>query len=241
MTGTVDAEQATAVRYDDATDQLAFVPSLFTQGADGTTQAVIKRTGNSSYAVVSGSKTFGDVQTNWAKSAIESLASKLIVSGVDAEHFYPNQSITRAEFTALTVRALGVNEAAGDAAFSDVSSDKWYAGAVGTAVQAGLISGYEDGSFRPSQKISRQEIAVIVMKAVGIAGVNAAASNNDSLAAFAYSAQIADWSKQAVSSAVEAKIVEGLEGGKFAPSASATRAEAVTMLQRMLKHVKFIN
>lgn len=241
VSGTVNAEQATAVRYDDAADQLAFVPSLFTQGADGTTQAVIKRTGNSSYAIVSGSKTFGDVQTHWAKSAIESLASKLIVSGVDAERFLPDQSITRAEFTALIVRSLGINEASGSAAFSDVSSGKWYAGAVGTAVQAGLVSGYEDGSFRPSERISRQEIAVIVMKAVSFAGVSAAASGNDSLAAFADESQIADWAKQAVSSAAEAKIVEGSEGGRFAPSASATRAEAVTMLQRMLKHVKFIN
>ncbi|MEV5029151.1 choice-of-anchor I family protein [Paenibacillus sp. LPE1-1-1.1] len=241
VSGTVNAEQATAVRYDDAADQLAFVPSLFTQGADGTTQAVIKRTGNSSYAIVSGSKTFGDVQTHWAKSAIESLASKLIVSGVDAERFLPNQSITRAEFTALIVRSLGINEASGSAAFSDVSSGKWYAGAVGTAVQAGLVSGYEDGSFRPSERISRQEIAVIVMKAVSFAGVSAAASGNDSLAAYADASQIEDWAKQAVSSAAEAKIVEGSEGGRFAPSASATRAEAVTMLQRMLKHVKFIN
>ena len=239
--GAVNAEQTTVVRYDGNTGQLTFVPSLFTRGSDGTTQAVIKRTGNSSYAVVNGSRTFADVQMHWAKSAIESLAAKQIVNGIDAKHFQPNSAVTRAQFTALIVRALSVNETAGTAAFSDVSSSEWYAGAIQTAVQAGLISGYEDGTFRPNRTISRQEIAVIVMKAVTFAGVNAAVSGDKQLAGFRDAAQIADWAKQAVAGAAEAAIVEGSQAGEFAPSASATRAEAVTMLQRMLKHVKFIN
>ncbi|WP_337104281.1 choice-of-anchor I family protein [Paenibacillus sp. YIM B09110] len=242
----VNGNTATAVRFDEATGRLVFVPSTFT-AAGGDTIVNMKRNGNSVYTVINGSKTFDDAASHWAKPAIDSLASKLIVSGVDENHFAPNKAITRAEFTAIIVRSLGLNEAAAGSGFSDVSASKWYAGEIQTAVQAGVISGYEDGTFRPEQTITRQEIASILMKAVHYADANTAAAiaakaeSLNPLSAIKDAGSIAAWAKTAAAEALAAGIVEGKADGAFAPVAKATRAEAVTMLQRTLKQIGFIN
>ncbi|MGO4541325.1 choice-of-anchor I family protein [Paenibacillus sp. 2TAB19] len=242
----VNGSTATAVRFDEATGRLVFVPSTFT-AAGGDTIVNMKRNGNSVYTVINGSKTFDDAASHWAKPAIDSLASKLIVSGVDENHFAPNKSITRAEFTAIIVRSLGLNEAAAGSSFSDVSASKWYAGAIQTAVQAGVISGYDDGTFRPELTITRQEMASILMKAVRYADANTAATiaakaeSLNPLSAIKDAGSIAAWAKTAAAEALAAGIVEGKAAGTFAPAAKATRAEAVTMLQRTLKQIGFIN
>jgi hypothetical protein len=239
LPGQIDSEFSTVVRYDGVTGKLYFVPSVFRNEAGAGAEATIKRNGNSVYAVVSGERSFTDVETHWAKGAINSLASKLIVSGVNEEQFAPQAEITRAEFAALVVRSLGLAEAQSAASFTDVSSGKWYASAVETAAAAGLVKGYTDGSFRPEATISRQELAVMLQRAMAYTGQTQGAS--DTAAKFADALSIAAWAKPAVSGAVDAAIVEGLPDGRFAPEQQATRAEAVVMLQRMLKHLVFIN
>jgi hypothetical protein len=242
----VNGNTATAVRFDEAKGRLVFVPSTFT-AAGGDTIVNMKRNGNSVYTVINGSRTFDDAASHWAKPAIDSLASKLIVSGVDENHFAPNKSITRAEFTAIIVRSLGLNEAAAGSSFSDVSASKWYAGAIQTAVQAGVISGYDDGTFGPELTITRQEMASILMNAVRYADANTAATiagkaeSLNPLSAIKDAGSIAAWAKTAAAEALAAGIVEGKAVGTFAPAAKATRAEAVTMLQRTLKQIGFIN
>ncbi len=239
LTEQVNGEFATAVRYDAGTGKLHFVPSVFSPASGGGTDATIKRNGNSIYAIVAGERSFADVETHWAKGAIESLASKLIVSGRSEETFAPQAQITRAEFAALLVRSLGLSET-GSAGFTDVQDGKWYASAVKTAVSAGMVKGYEDGTYRPYAAVSRQELAVMIGRALEYAGPEAGSSSRTA-DAFTDAASIAAWAKAAVSGAVDASIVEGLPGGAFAPQQATTRAEAVSMLQRMLKHLTFIN
>ena len=140
----LDAEHATVVLYDPITGKLSFVPAVFDKQLNGTTEVKFKRNGNSTYAVVSSSKTFGDINGHWAKADIELLASKLIVNGVTDANFAPNTNITRAEFAALLVRSLGLTPNAAAASFHDVHASDWFAGGVGAAVKAKLVSGYEE-------------------------------------------------------------------------------------------------
>ena len=88
----------------------------------------MKRNGNSIYAVVSSTKTFDDITKHWAKLDIELLASKLIVNGSTAIHFSPDANITRIEFTALLVRALGLSPDPSAAIFKDTKVEDWFAG-----------------------------------------------------------------------------------------------------------------
>lgn len=185
-------------------------------------------------------KTFGDITGHWAKSAIDLLASKLIITGTSDTAFSPAQKVTRAEFAALITRSLGLAATSSGAAFSDVSASAWYADAIHTAAAAGLITGYTDGSFKPNSPITRQEMASILSKAMKYTGATLTA-DPAALAKFSDAADIAAWSQSAVEEIAAAGIIQGRADGSFAPQMSATRAEAVTMLEKTLKSLQFIN
>ncbi len=238
----VDGSSATAVLYNPETGEMTFVPAVFTT-ENGKTRVTIKRNGNSLYTVVSVKKNFADVTGHWAEEEIELLASKMLVSGKDAEVFAPDDAITRAEFAALIVRALGLSQDQAGAKFIDVQAGDWYAGSVGAAAKAGIIRGYEDGSFRPNERISREQMAVLVSKAMSFAGRQAdiAGRQNALLAKFNDRQDISGWAKDAVAQAVEAGVISGLNGGKFAAKDDATRAQAVVMLKKLLQYLEFMN
>ncbi|MEK3899529.1 S-layer homology domain-containing protein [Paenibacillus sp. FSL R7-0179] len=239
-TGALDAKGATGVAFDPATGKLSFVPSVFASPADGHTEVTIKRNSNSYYTVVKSSKTFGDTTGHWAQSAIELLASKLVITGTSSTAFSPAQSITRAEFAALITRSLGLAPAATATAFSDVRAGAWYTDAVQTAASAGLITGYTDGSFKPGSPITRQEMAAVLSKAMKYTG-KTLTSDPAVLAKFRDASSIPAWSRAAVAEIAAAGIIQGTPDGAFAPAKLATRAEAATMLEKTLKSLQFIN
>jgi len=237
----VEPGRATGVLYDPATGAFRFAPTTFATDS-GKMTATIKRNGNSMYTVIARDVSFGDLpQGHWSKADIEQLASKLIVTGVEASRYDPAAQVTRAEFAALIVRGLGLDEADGSA-FRDVPSGKWYAGAIGAAHEAGLVGGYENGEFRPERPITRQELAVLIDNALLFVGQRAGAVGTEpALTAFADASTIAPWARDAVAQAVHAGVTEGREGGKFVPGANATRAEAAVMVKRLLQHIAFID
>ncbi|OMF89792.1 S-layer homology domain-containing protein [Paenibacillus sp. FSL R7-0337] len=239
-TGAVDAKGATGVAFDPATGKLSFVPSVFGSPADGHTEVTIKRNSNSYYTVVKSSKTFGDTTGHWAQSAIELLASKLVITGTSPAAFSPAQSITRAEFAALITRSLGLAPAAPGTPFKDISAGSWYTEAVQTAAAAGLITGYTDGSFKPGSPITRQEMAAVLSKAMKYTG-KTLTSDPAVLAKFRDASSIPAWSRAAVAEIASAGIIQGTPDGAFAPAKLATRAEAATMLEKTLKSLQFIN
>jgi|GEM_PF-4262823 len=235
VTGIQNGDHATVALYDPQTGTFSFVPALFAKQADGTVKASFKRTGNSIYTVLTADKSFADLSGHWAKSDVELLASKLVVNGAAAGKFAPNGSITRAEFAALLVRSLGLAPDASAAAFSDVAAGDWHAGAVGAAVKAKLAEGFSDGSFKPNDTISRQQMAVMIGRAMTFAQGSAASSAASSLDGFKDKAGIADWARVSVAQAVDAGILTGMTADSFAPEAKASRAQAAVMLKRFMQ------
>src|SRR5690606_16979135 len=126
---------------------------------------------NSVYAAIEYTRNFSDVLTHWAKSDIELLTNNLIVNGMTANTFEPERDITRAEFAALIVRSLGLSPIAGASSFSDVQADDWFAAEVNAAAKAGIVDGYPDGTFLPNNKINREELAAMVVRALNFAGI----------------------------------------------------------------------
>lgn len=242
LTKSVDPSHATAVVYDPATNKLSFVPSVFTNTED-TNEVLIKRNSNSIYSVIELNKSFDDIQGHWAQSYIELLANKLVVDGVTDTSFQPERDITRAEFAALVVRALGLNTSASTASFNDVSSSDWFSGVVGAAVAAKIIDGYEDNTFRPNQSITREELAAMVVRALSYAGAKPEVSSDrqaELLAKFQDANQIV-WGQQEMAEAIESGIVDGMTDSTIAPASEATRAQSATMLKRLLTKANFIN
>ncbi|WP_171644190.1 S-layer homology domain-containing protein [Paenibacillus phytorum] len=238
--GSIDPQTSTGILYDPTSHDISFVPTVFEANSDGTTKANIKRNGNSIYSVVTSSKSFDDIKGHWAKSDIELLASKMVVSGTTDTIFAPDHNITRAEFAALLVRSLALTSNAEAASFNDVHATDWFAGSIGAAVKAKLISGYEDGSFKPNAPITREQMAVMVAKALSAAG-KTIESQVELLNKFNDNFKISDWAISSVSQSVKAGIISGMTDTTFVPSANASRAQAVVMLKRLLQYTQFIN
>ncbi|MFC0212766.1 S-layer homology domain-containing protein [Paenibacillus chartarius] len=176
---------------------------------------------------------------HWAEADVETLASKLIVHGVTDTNFAPEQPVTRAEFAALIARALGLLPQRTDR-FRDVQESDWFSGAVGAAAKANLISGYEDGTFRPDAPVTREQMAAMLARALQLGG-HEVQGNAALLERFTDRADISAWADEAVTAALSAGIIQGMTDTSFAAHNQATRAQAVTMLKRTLQSMKFMN
>ena len=126
---------------------------------------------NSTYLVLQNPVTFQDIASHWSKGDVESLAAKMIVTGRTEQTFVPNASVTRAEFATLVVRALGLS--------ADVASgaSRTWLHPTGmpeqsATVDADIIDGYTDGTFKPNGTITREEMAVMAYNALEYAGYN---------------------------------------------------------------------
>ncbi len=137
--------------------------------------------------------------------------------------FRPDNSITRAEFAAALARAMGWQENPGAANFAD-GLPEWARGFIGAMVERGVTQGYEDNTFRPDQPISRAEMVVMIMRALGIEPAGTPG----------FSDNIPDWAKGYVAAAAGQGIVNGKPGNLFAPADDSTRAETAVMILRML-------
>ena len=154
-----------------------------------------------------------------------------IVTGVTVNTFEPDREITRAEFATLVAKALNLTSTA-SAGFSDVASESWYYTYVNAAANAGLIAGY-DGLFRPDDRITREEMAVIIAKTYSFAGGQAASGG---AARFADADSISSWAYASVD-ATAAGLISGMTADTFAPAENATRAQAASLLQRLLDKI----
>ncbi|UJF34966.1 S-layer homology domain-containing protein [Paenibacillus hexagrammi] len=235
---TVDDAHTAAVKVNEDGSFMP-VPTYFTKDESGYA-AVIQRPGNSSYAVISGKKDFADTQGFWAEASISKMASHLLVNGMTDTSFEPQSLMTRAQFTSLMVRALGLSDRTSEAStsFTDVSANDWFAKDVNIAVSAGLIEGYGD-QFGPQDSITREQLAAIFTRAMKF--VDPAITTSGKSKVFADADSISSWAASSVNSAVQAGILEGDDQGNLRPGDAATRAEATVMLERMLQAVKFIN
>lgn len=234
--------QLAAVVVDPQTGAVSFVPAEF-RTVDGKTQVIIHVPHNSIYTVVKSDKTFEDIDGHWAKQDIELLASKQLVRGVTDRLFAPKANVTRAEFVAMVVRALGLAEDNSVSIFSDVNQGAWYNGAVNAAARAKIAGGFNDGTFKPNQTITREEIAVILSKAVRVAGKTIAStpeSHDKTIIGFTDKGKISHWAKSSVAEIYSAGIILGKTSSTYEPGTKATRAEAVSMLKRFLKYVNFM-
>ncbi|SDX81845.1 S-layer homology domain-containing protein [Paenibacillus sp. CF384] len=233
----IDASRSTGVLYDPDTNQFTFVPTAFTSREEGVTEAKLSRNGNSVYVVVTSNHAFEDLTGHWARNDIERLAAKLVLNGVGGNRFVPDGQVTRAEFTAMLVRSLGLTGSA-IATFSDVQSDAWFAGALGTAANAGLVQGDAAGKLRPDALVTREQMAVMASRALSWLGVQHPAKPLN-LEGFGDQEQIAPWALADGQLAISTGLLKGRNDTLLAPKSYASRAEAAALIGRMLVSANF--
>ncbi|WP_415840005.1 S-layer homology domain-containing protein, partial [Paenibacillus endophyticus] len=173
---------------------------------------------------------FNDISGHWAAINIKLAVNKGIVSGYPDGTFRPNAAVTRAEFVVMLMNALKPKADMAHISFTDSAKiAPWAKEAVARAVQAGIIEGFEDSSFRPNKAVTRLETVVMIARALDLkADVN-------STTGFVDDHQIPNWAKGAVAAMKNSGLVRGKSINGFAPNDKTTRAEAATILLRMLE------
>lgn len=155
--------------------------------------------------------------------------TKPYASGYDDGSFLPNNNITRGELAAMIAR-LSYGDDLPDgmyqASFPDVDSDAWFNKYIGYLEDKDVLSGYEDGTFRPMDTITRGEISAVIARAqrydlISYNGIFTDVTEND-------------WAKDYIETLADKNIVSGYEDGTFGPYSPLTRAEAVAIINRVL-------
>jgi uncharacterized repeat protein (TIGR02543 family) len=233
----VDPNRITTGVVVDADGTVRHVPTRIIV-VDGRYYAVINSLTNSAYTVVWNSVEFTDVAAHWAKDTVNNMGSRLIMAGTGGGRFSPERDVTRAEFAAMVVRALGLGPEEGAGVFPDVQASDWYDSAVRTAYAYGLMGGFDDGTFRPDDKITREQAMVVIARAMGLTGLAAKLPDAPAeavLGAYADTNRASAWAIDSIADCVQAGIVAGRSGGMLAPQDTVTRAEAATMVERLLQ------
>lgn len=183
-------------------------------------------------AVESTKTKFTDIDgVSWAKDSIEFLADKGIINGVSDTEFAPSKNIKRADFMLLLVKMLGLNEEF-EENFDDVTSDKYYYNAIGTAKKLGLTSGVGDNKFNPEKSITRQELFVIAHRILEMQNAALESADASELEAFGDYGMISEYALPSLAVMVKNKLVSG-SGGNIMPLGNATRAETAVIIKRM--------
>ncbi|MGG1553469.1 S-layer homology domain-containing protein [Paenibacillus ferrarius] len=175
-----------------------------------------------------------DIANHWAAADIRAAVKAGIVHGYEDGSFKPDQTVSRAEFVVLLMNALhpGVEPAQLTAYADQASIGAWAKPAIALAAQLKLVSGYEDGSFRPGAELTRAQLAVMLASAL------AASPKDGAQPKFTDNADIPAWAMSSAAVVQEQGLMQGYEGGRFAPGKTATRAEAVVVIHRLLESLK---
>ena len=151
------------------------------------------------------------------------------IVGYEDGEVKPNNNITRAEVATIFFRLLTDDARArywsqtND--YTDVAADSWYNNAISTLSNMGIINGYEDGTFKPNASITRAEFTAIATRFFDYTAEYDGAFNDVSRSA---------WYADCVQAAVDMGLVDGYPDGGFHPNSNITRAEAVTIVNRVL-------
>ncbi|HKL09922.1 MAG TPA: S-layer homology domain-containing protein [Clostridia bacterium] len=185
---------------------------------------------------------FEDMGSHWARENVERLCSIGLVDGRSSEIFDPDSEITRAEYLTLLVRVLRLEnmEITEDNPFGDIETGAWYEKSVLAARQLGLASGNADGTFAPGRRITRQEMAVMLANTLNYLekkGKIEIDSSRGFAQTFNDMEAVSSWAYEAMARLNRMGLIMG-DGGMIRPGGKATRAEAATVLMRLIESAK---
>lgn len=172
--------------------------------------------------------TYSDVAGHWAQAAILRWSDYGVLQGSEGK-FSPDGTLTRGQMAVILSRLLNL-PAAPSAGFTDVAPDAWYADGINRCAAAGILQGSE-GKAMPEDPITREQAMVMLCRALGIA-----AEDVGVLAAFSDLSLASDYARPYVAALVKAGVVKGDANGLLNPLSKITRAEIVTMIDRLVGH-----
>ena len=180
---------------------------------------------------------FTDVDTaKWYHLSVDYVLTHKMMNGVSSRAFAPNANLTRGMLVQILYNLEGKPK--GTAAnFSDVQADAWYAEAVGWAASNKVVTGYADGTFRPNAAVTREQAAAILYRYAQSKGIDVSVGENTNILSYVDVQQASEYAIPALKWAVGAGVLNGKNGGRLAPTGTATRAEIAAIMQRWCENI----
>lgn len=170
------------------------------------------------------------------QTAIRYLASKGIINGSSDTTYSPDASISRAEIAALIVRALGKLDNSATNNFTDVTTANWYYSAAGSSQRLGIITGYEDNTFRGTIAINKEQIVAVAARVL-ISEMNYKTPSNTSTYLGKYSDTVVSWAQPQVALATKENLVVYRTDGTFSGARNMTRGDAAIIIYRLFQKI----
>lgn len=186
------------------------------------------------YAAWTRNRFFEDVTiADWFYDDVMFVCGRGVMQGVSDTRFGPHLTATRAMMATILWRMEGSPTPTAEARFTDVRSGQWYSEAVAWTAQSGVYTGYADGSFRPNDSITREQLAAILYRYAKYKGVDVSVGEDTNILSYADAAEISDYAFPAMQWACGAGVMQG-SNGNLLPRGRATRAQIAAMLHRYL-------
>ena len=186
------------------------------------------------YAAWTRNRFFEDVTiADWFYDDVMFACGRGVMQGVSDTRFGPHLTATRAMMATILWRMEGSPAPTAEARFTDVRSGQWYSEAVAWTAQSGVYTGYADGSFRPNDSITREQLAAILYRYAKYKGVDVSVGEDTNILSYADAAEISDYAFPAMQWACGAGVMQG-SNGNLLPRGRATRAQIAAMLHRYL-------
>ena len=179
-------------------------------------------------AMTSEAIAFSDVVGHWAEKSIQKAEEMKVITGYENNRFMPDSYMTRAELVAIINRFLEIQSET-DKYIPDVTRQDWFHSDVRKALSAGIIKGDTNGYVRPNDYVTREEAAVIMCRAF----YSEADGNVDTLS-FKDNDSISSWSRADILTFVKNGYITGYPDGELKPKNNITRAEIITILERII-------
>lgn len=185
-------------------------------------------------AVAKPSFAFSDTTMHWANDTIEKMKNTKIITGYKDDTFRPDSNMTRAEFVTVINRMLDLQEESSKY-IPDINRSNWYYSEIRKAVKVGIIQGDSNGATHPEDNITREEAIVILSRAFKLKKTSSSPKGYDDIE------NISEWAQKEVFSAIREGYITGYADNTIKPQNFITRAEALTMINRMIPNILTTN
>lgn len=177
---------------------------------------------------------FEDTKTHWAREYIGKLAARGVVNGMGDNLYQPDGPLTRAQFLTMlakTIYGLDTSQSV-SAGFKDVPETEWFYSYVNWGFENGIVRGIDNETFAPNEKITREQMAIMLDNFTESIELVLPEINNGII--FTDSGLISSWASESVQKIITSGIMGGYPEGDFKPQGHATRAEAATVIYKLL-------
>lgn len=183
-----------------------------------------------------------DVKGNWAEDVIAKLVAMGIVNGTADGTFQPQEKVEGAQFIKMLSLAANLNtDNQAMKGFQDLPDGFWASQYIGAAESHGIVKGDNDEAFDPTQPLTRAQMAVLLIRALGLEDQAEALAEQSGATQFSDASSVPEWARGSVELAARLGLIKGMDDGTFRPNLPADRAQAAALIERFLQLKETVN